>query len=109
MGEIIEIVGLDNFPENDQIKVKGEIMGLFNKLKTHAHVGGISKAKVFIKEYDNGGSRKQYSIKLDIRLESRTFEADSEDWFFSVALKKAFRKIGEEMEHEFHNKGFDKH
>ena len=107
MGEVLEIIGLDNFNEEEQTKLKSEISALSQKLKTHSHTEGISKIKVFIKEYRE--KNKTYSIKLDVIFTSRKFEADSADWSITTALKKAFEKINEEMEHEFHNKGHQKH
>ena len=107
MEEKIEVIGLEDFEEQKKSKIEEEIENLFKKFETHSHVGGISKVKVYIKEYHEGKNKK-YSVKLDIIFTSRKFEADSTDWILTKALRKAFLKLSEEIEHEFHNKGLEK-
>ncbi len=107
MKDILEIIGLDTLDEKEQIQVRESVSAWLKKLETRTHARRVSKVKIHIKEYHERGNRT-HSIKLDVILDSKRFEADSADWILSSALRKAFSKISEEIEHKFHNKGHEK-
>jgi len=64
--------------------------------------------KLVIKEYSHDSSdlstkRKKYSIKADVTGQSQKFESNAEDWEFNTAVRKAFDKLIQEIEHKYHS------
>lgn len=100
MKEIIEIIGVEKL--NDKEK---EIINYLSEKyhqKLQRQVKNISKIKIQIKEYHINNNNKEYSLNVSVVLEHRKFEADSSGWDFSIVIKKAFEKIINEIEHNYH-------
>lgn len=67
----------------------------------------VNLVEVLIKDYSREGKSKNYSIHVKVFSSTRNFDAGADDWDFARTLHKAFIKVMNEIEHEFHvsNKG----
>ncbi|MBS3075348.1 hypothetical protein J4429_02710 [Candidatus Pacearchaeota archaeon] len=81
---------------------------IFDKLsleysnKIQRQLKTVNLIEVLIKDYSKKGKSKNYSIHVKVFSNTRNFDAGSEDWDFARTLHKAFIKVINEVEHEFH-------
>lgn len=99
--------GISELDENERL--------IFDKLsseysnKIERQLKTVNLIEVLIKNYGKGGKSKKYSIHVKVFSNTRNFDAGADDWDFARTLHKAFIKVINEIEHEFHvsNKGND--
>ena len=60
------------------------------------------KLKVQIKEYNQEGKQKKFSINVDLHFSGRRLKSDAADWDLARTLHKCMVKIQNEIEHTFH-------
>lgn len=70
--------------------------------KVERLIKNLDKFEVKIKKYHNEGRRAQYSINLKAIPKHRKFEADHADWNLSKGMKKALKKLINEIEDKHH-------
>ena len=71
------------------------------KLKSYIPV---KEVVIDVKTHHKGGKRKRYTISIHVS-DDRVFNTKVEDWDFSRAVYKAFKKIIHEAEHKDKIKG----
>jgi len=97
----IKTTGFDVLNEQDRKdfeKLSNEYSEkLLRKLKN------ISSLAIHLKDYSKEGKRSKYSIHARVLAPTkRDFKAEAFDWDFKRTLHKVFKKLENEIEHEFH-------
>ncbi|MDP3987123.1 MAG: hypothetical protein Q8P81_02755 [Nanoarchaeota archaeon] len=95
-----EIKGLENLTPEEELKVEKVIESNIKKIEKR--FSEPSNLKVHIKVYSEEGERKKTSINIELRVKTRKFNVDSQEWNSHVAVKNAFEKLMTLLEHEFH-------
>jgi hypothetical protein len=91
---------------------------IFDKLsfeyskKIERQLKNVNFIEVYIKDYSKKNFRKvfdqnhekakKFSIHVKVISSTRNFDAGADDWDFARTLHKAFIKVINEIEHEFH-------
>ena len=81
---------------------------VYNKLsseysaKIERQLKTVNLIEVLIKDYSKEGKSKKYSIHVKVFSNTRNFDGGAADWDFARTLHKAFIKVINEIEHEFH-------
>jgi len=100
--EIIQFVGVHDLETYEQIEVNKLATEYYEKLKRQ--LKNILGLKVHIKTYDKEGTRKKYSIHLQTRSPTETFESSkAADFELAKALHKAFQDLQHIIQHKKHS------
>jgi len=100
--EVIQFIGVHDLETAEQIEVNKLATEYYEKLKRQ--IKNILGLKVHIKIYEQEGSRKKYSIHLQTRSPTFTFESTkAADFDLNRALHKAFQDLQHQIQHQKHS------
>ncbi|MGD2072616.1 MAG: hypothetical protein PVG65_03915 [Candidatus Thorarchaeota archaeon] len=72
-------------------------------VKIQRQLKNFTSLKLHVKAYEKGnGSRKKYSLRVEVISPTRKFESNAHDWDFARTLHKVLNKVINEIEHETH-------
>ncbi len=102
----IEIKGIEFLSDDEKWELNKEIETYKEKLKWKTK--SEFKLKVAVKIHskradDKDDKRKNYSMRVTLKGETHSFEAEAADWDFHKAVHKVFDKLINEVEHKYHS------
>jgi len=104
--EGLELKGFEALSESDRFEFNKEVENYKEKIKWKTKSDFKLKISVKIhskKAEDKDTKRKNYSLKVMLKGETHSFEAEAADWDFNKAVHKLFDKLITEIEHEYHS------
>lgn len=100
--EIIQFVGVHDLDTEEQLEVNKLATEYYEKLKRQ--IKNILGLKVHIKTYEKEGARKKYTIHLQTRSPTFSFESTkAADFELARALHKAFQDLQHQIQHQKHS------
>ena len=100
MAQLITIKGDLNDDEKEIVNARLE--SSFPKIVKKS--GAITGFEIVIKKYHKEGRATHYSIKTDLRINSRQIETNAEDWDLKRVMHDVLDKLLTRLEDEFHVK-----
>jgi ribosome-associated translation inhibitor RaiA len=100
----LEIKGIEFLNEEEKHELNKEIEIYKEKLKWKTKSNFKLKLAIKIhskKSDDKNNKRKNYSLRVMLKGETHSFEAEADDWDFHKALHKLFDKLLTELEHAY--------
>lgn len=100
--EVIQFIGIHDLETEEQVEVNKLATEYYEKIKRQ--LKNILGLKVHVKLYEKDGSRKKYSIHIQTRAPTFTFESSKvADFELSRALHKAFQDVQHQIQHQKHS------
>lgn len=100
--EVIQFIGVHDLDTSEQLEVNKLATEYYEKLKRQ--IKNILGLKVHIKTHENEGNRKKFSIHLQTRSPTFTFESTkAADFELAKALHKAFQDLEHQIQHQKHS------
>ena len=100
MVEDIQILGLDDFDEDERAKIIDLTNMHYEKIKRDLP----GKLVLHAKKHEKDGNRHMYSFHAKIQLPNNIINVDDTDWILSTALHKVLKKVENNIAHKFKNK-----
>lgn len=98
--ERIKLKGEELLNEEEKKIVNKLLEGYYPKIERIAKNDLLLRAH--IKEYDQDGKKKKYSINAEAIFSGKTLSSSSYDFDLARAIHKAMIKLENEIEHKFH-------
>jgi len=100
--EVIQFIGVHDLETDEQVEVNKLATEYYEKIKRQ--LKNILGLKVHIKVYEKEGARKKFSIHLQTRSPTFTFESSkAADFELAKALHKAFQDLQHQIQHQKHS------
>lgn len=101
MEENIQILGLNDFDNNEQDAIYEYTMKYYEKIKRD--LPGI--LKIHAKKHDKTGKRAKYSFHAKIQTSLNLINVRDDDWDLHKALHKVLRKVENKVKHKLKSEG----
>jgi len=104
--ENVEIKGAEILKESEVFELNKEIEGYAEKINWRTKSDFALKLVIKAnskKTDDKDNKRRRYSLQAQIKGETHSFQASSEDWDFNKAVHQVFNKLLNEIEHFYHS------
>lgn len=101
MDENIQILGLKDFNEQEQMDIQEFTFRYYEKIKRN--LPGV--LKIHAKKHEKAGERCKYSFHAKVQAPTSLINVKDADWELHKALHKVLRKVESQIKHKFKENG----